>query len=59
MQAVRHTARIIAYLDLIGHRKSDSAHSLQMHACTCLTLESFPVRPIAGAASSLATAGIH
>lgn len=47
MQAVRHIARIIAYLDPIGHRTSDSAYSLQMHACTCLPLKSFPVRPIA------------
>lgn len=33
MQAVRHIARNIAYLDPIGHRTSDSAYSLQMRAC--------------------------
>lgn len=42
MQAERHIARDIAYLDPIGHRTSDSAYSLQMraceNACTCLSV---------------------
>ena len=51
MQAVRHIARSIAYLYPIGHRASDSAHGLQMraceNACTCLSVKTFPGRPIA------------
>ena len=33
MQAMRHIARDISYLKPIGRRTSDSAYSLQMHAC--------------------------